>query len=246
MPDSILPNMAFLSRLAIGSQIHRARVEAGRSTRELAKLAGMSAKRLAALEAGEAEPALGELEALAHYLNVPIDDLMRDNTVDSDEPRKQPDFKMMAALRQRIIGARLKQARMERGESLKQSAESMGLTRAQLHSIEMGRRPLPVSRMLKLIKHYNITVDQLLDLGIGPVGEKQLRVMQHMRFDALPDDVKAFVTQPASLPYLQAAMHLSLLPREQVSSAAKVLNAISEMAAPANASTPATENSNVE
>jgi transcriptional regulator with XRE-family HTH domain len=235
--------MAFLNRLAIGSQIHRARVEAGRSTRELAKLAGIPSRRLAALEAGEAEPALGELEALAHILNVPIDDLMRDNVIDDDAPRKQPDFKMMAVLRQRIIGARLKQSRLDKGESLTDTAEALGLTRAQLHSIEMGRRPLPVSRMLKLIKHYNITVDQLLDLGIGPVGEKQLRVMQHMRFDVLPDDVKAFVTRPASLPYLQAAMHLSQLPKEQVSSAARVLSAISEMAERAESEAPAAASS---
>lgn len=235
MPDSSLPDMAFLNRLAIGSQIHRARMESGRSIRELAKLAGVSGKRLSALEAGEAEPSLGELEALAHYLHVPIEELMRDNDFGSDEPRRQPDFKTMAALRQRIIGARLKQARLEKNESLKQSAEAMGLTRAQLHNIEMGRRPLPVSRLLKLIKHYNITVDELLDLGIGPVGEQQLRMMQHTRFDALPEDVRDFVTKPASLPYLQAAMHLSQLPREQVSSAAKVLSAISEMAEPASA-----------
>ena len=113
--------------------------------------------------------------------------------------------------------------------SITETAESLGLTRAQLHSIEMGRRPLPVSRMLKLMEHYGIAADHLLDLGIGPVGEKQLRVMQHTRFDALPDDVKAFVTSASSLPYLQAAMHLSQLPKEQLSSAAKVLNAISEM-----------------
>lgn len=229
MPDSTLPDLSPLHRLAIGAQIRCTRMEAGRSVRDLAKLAGMSSKRLAALEAGEAEPALGEIEALAHYLNVPIDDLLRDNVIDNDEPAKQPDFKGMAVLRQRIIGARLKQARLDRGASITDTAAMLGLTRAQLNSIEMGRRPLPVSRMLKLIQHYDITVDQLLDLGIGPVGEKQLRVMQHMRFDALPDEVKTFVTSASSLPFLQAAMHLSQLPQEQLSSAAKVLNAISEM-----------------
>jgi transcriptional regulator with XRE-family HTH domain len=229
MPDSTLPDLSHLHRLAIGAQIRRARMESGRSTRDLAKLAGISSKRLAALEAGEAEPALGELEALAHFLNVPIDELMRDTVIDNDEPGRHPDFKRMAALRQRIIGARLKQARLDRGMSITETAEALGLTRAQLHTIEMGRRPLPVSRMLKLMEHYNISVDQLLDLGIGPVGEKQLRVLQHMRFDALPDDVKAFVMSAASLPYLQAAMHLSQLPKEQLSSAAKVLSAISEM-----------------
>jgi hypothetical protein len=75
------------------------------------------------------------------------------------------------------------------------------------------------------------------------VGEKQLRVMQHMRFDVLPDDVKAFVTRPASLPYLQAAMHLSQLPKEQVSSAARVLSAISEMAERAESEAPAAASS---
>lgn len=204
-------------------------MESGRSGRDLAKLAGISSRRLAALEAGEAEPALGELEALAHFLDVSVESLMRDDDPETDEPRKQPDFKMMSVLRQRIIGARLKQARLDRGLSITETSELLGLTRAQLHNIEMGRRPLPVSRLLKLIQHYDITVDQLLDLGIGPVGEKQLRVMQHMRFDALPDDVKAFVASASSLPYLQAAMHLGQLPKAQLKSAAKVLNTISEM-----------------
>lgn len=229
MPDSTLPDLSSLNRLAIGAQIRRARMESGRSTRDLAKLAGISSKRLAAMEAGEIEPALGELEAIAHFLDVSIESLLRDDDPETDEPRKQPDFKMMAALRQRIIGARLKQARLDRDLSITETADKLGLTRAQLHGIEMGKRPLPVSRLLKLIQHYDITVDQLLDLGIGPVGEKQLRVMQHMRFDALPEDVKAFVASASSLPYLQAAMHLSQLPKEQLNSAVKVLNAISEM-----------------
>lgn len=233
MPDSTLPDLSQLHHLAIGAQIRHARMESGRSVRDLAKLAGISSKRLAALETGETEPALSELEALAHFLNVPIDALLRDDDPATDEPGRQPDFKRMAALRQRIIGARLKQARLDRSLSITETAEALGLTRAQLHNIEMGRRPLPVSRMLKLNQYYGITVDQLLDLGIGPVGEKQLRMLQHARFDALPDDVKVFITSAASLPFLQAAMHLSQLPKEQLHSAARVLNAIGEMGEPA-------------
>ena len=226
MPDSPSLDTTPLRRLTIGRLIRNAREAAGRTQQDCARFAGISAKRLAAYEEGEREPDLTELEALAYFLNVPIQTLIYE-----EEARRLPQVRLnnlpaLMQLRTRVVGARLKQARMEKGESLKEAAQAIGLTSGQLNSYELGRRPMPMTLLEKAMAHFGLCLEQLLDLGIGPIGEAQLRLEQHTRFDRLPAEVRAFVTDPASLPHLQMAMHLSKLPASDLRSMARILRQI--------------------
>jgi transcriptional regulator with XRE-family HTH domain len=117
---------------------------------------------------------------------------------------------------------------MAHGESVKQVAEAVGLTRAMLNAYELGRRAVPITHIEKLIGHYGLRIDELLDLGIGQIGQAQLLAKQHAEFDGLPDDVKDFAGTSANLPYLQLAMHLSRMPKERLRAAAEVLGAVSD------------------
>ncbi|MCL6509608.1 MAG: transcriptional regulator [Anaerolineae bacterium] len=228
MPDSPSLDTAPLRRLTIGRLIRSAREAAGRSQKDCARFVGISVKRLAAYEEGEREPDFIELEALAHFLNVPIQALIYE-----EEAKRLPQVRVnnlpaLMQLRARVVGARLKQARMEKGESLKEAAQAIGLTGGQLNSYELGRRPMPITLLEKAMAHFGLRVEQLLDLGIGPIGEAQLRLEQHARFDRLPEEVRAFVTDPASLSYLQLAMHLSKMPAGDLRGMAKALRQITE------------------
>ncbi|MCS7054943.1 MAG: helix-turn-helix domain-containing protein [Thermoflexales bacterium] len=226
MPDS--PSDAAPPRRAvIGRLIRAAREAAGRSQKDCARFIGVSPKRFAAYEDGTHEPTFIELEALAYYLNVLPHSLIY------EEAERPPHVQVnelpaLMQLRSRVVGARLKQARMERGESLKSAAQAIGVTSSQLDAYELGRRPITVTLLERAMAHYHLRLEQLLDLGIGPFGESQLRLEQHTRFDALPADVREFVAAPDSAPYLQLAMHLHKLSPSDLRGFAQALRQITQ------------------
>lgn len=226
MPDPSPLDTAPLRRMTIGRLIRAAREAADRSQRDCARFIGVSAKRFAAYEDGTREPTFIELEALAHYLNVPVHALVYEESAERLPRIQINDLHTLMQLRSRVVGARLKQARMERGEPLKAAAKALGLTSGQLNAYELGRRPIGITLLERAVAYYGLRLDQLLDLGIGPIGESQLRLDQHARFDALPAEVRAFVTAPGAAPYLAFAMHLSKLPTDDLRGLAEALVAI--------------------
>ncbi|MFN4294406.1 MAG: helix-turn-helix domain-containing protein [Thermoflexales bacterium] len=228
MPDPSPLDTAPLRRMTIGRLIRAAREAAGRSQRDCARFIGVSSKRFAAYEDGTREPTFIELEALAYYLNAPVHALIYEEEAKRLPQAQVGNLQTLMQLRSRVVGARLKQARMERGESLKAAAQAMGLTGGQLNAYELGRRPIAITLLERAMAHYGLRLDQLLDLGIGPLGESQLRLERHMRFDALPDETRAFVTSPSAAPYLKLAMHLSKLSADDLRGLAKALRAIAE------------------
>lgn len=228
MPDSTSLDTAPLRLLTIGQLIRAAREAADRSLRDCAQFIGISPRRLAAYENGTREPSFIELEALAHYLDVPVSALLSEEGA-RQLPRLQVhDLKALMQLRARVVGARLRQARLEKGESLKVAAQALGLSAGRLNGYELGLRPLPITVLERAMAHYGLSVEQLLDLGIGPLGEAQLRRQHHSRFDALPDDVRNFIGRPSSLPFLRLAMHLSTMPRQELHGLTKVLRALTD------------------
>lgn len=62
-----------LRERAIGVLLRQARIEAGNSQEELAQTLGLDLERVADYELGKAEIPMGQLEAVADYLNVSLD-----------------------------------------------------------------------------------------------------------------------------------------------------------------------------
>lgn len=191
------------------------REASGYTPAQCARRAGLSLKRLLDCEAGQAELSLPELEALALVLGCSVQALV-------DEYHPLPNIgdaltdalPQWVHLRARIIGARLKQARLSRGESTKAVAAAVGITSAALNRYELGQ-PIPLLTLERLLQHYELPLDAVLDIGVGPIGEQQLRLAQHERFDALDAELRAFVCAPESLPFLRLAQRLSRLPLEE-------------------------------
>jgi len=232
MPDSPAIDAALLRRLTIGRLMRSAREAAGRSPKDCARALGISAQRLLAYEEGQREPSFAELEALAYYLDLPIQALLYEEAA-KRIVTKANDLPALAQLRTRMVGARLKQARLQRGESLKAAAQALGITSGRLNSYELGRLPIPITLLEKAVLHFGMSLEHVLDLGIGPIGEAQLRLAQHAQFDGLPQEMRAFVTSPAAQPYLQVAMHLSKMPADNLIGMARVLGQFAEARAAA-------------
>lgn len=224
MPEPTTLDTSALRRIAIGSLMRSARERAGRTPRECAAFMGVTPKRLADFEAGAREPSLVDLELLAHCLDVPVAALLSE-AVALPPRREISDLASVAQLRARIIGVRLRQARMDRRESLKEVAAATGLKASELNAFELGRRPAPITQLEKLVAHYGLSIDELLDLGIGQLGEAQLLAKQQAAFNALPDEVKAFAGGPDNAQFMRLAAHLSQMPREQLRAAAALLAA---------------------
>jgi len=142
--------MSFQAQIALrtrklGVLIRDARLAARRNITETAKAIGITAPLLRAYEEGRKAPSLPELEVLAYYLNLPIQHFWSSQALSDDPPRTAPlDLTRLATLRHRIIGALLRQKRMQANLSLKGLSAETGLPASRLTAYELGERPIPL------------------------------------------------------------------------------------------------------
>jgi len=227
MPEQ---NDSSARRRAIGLLIRRAREVAGKTRKDVAAYLGLSQAAITSIEEGKRDPSLPQVEVMAYYLRMPVAALLDEAASAAQMAwRAMIDIEEIQNLRAHIIGARLKQARQQKGETVKQAAQAVGLPPSRLSAYEMGERPIPITELEGLMAHLGLSWDNLLDVGIGPLGEAQLYHQQHAQFDALPSDVRAFVADPQALPYLRAAMRLRDLPAEQARAAGQALIELSHL-----------------
>ncbi len=238
MPDSdATPSLvnnatAIERRKTIGGLIRSIREIAGRKPKDIADFVGISAPALTGIETGEKEASLPQLEAVAYYLRVPVHTLLGMNTLATAE-KPPANLDEIIRLRGHIVGARLKQARMTRGESAHDTAEAVGLSSATLQSFEMGKKQPSITELEALMAHFTLTLDDMLDMGIGPLGEAQQLHQQRAQFDTLPAELRGFVCDPKSLPTLHLAARLRNLPPEQLKALSAAFGVLAEQAAAA-------------
>ena len=60
------------------------------------------------------------------------------------------------------LGEKLRQLRLERGESLTRVADATGISSSFLSLVETGRSDLTVARLVRLAAHYGVPVTDLL------------------------------------------------------------------------------------
>lgn len=225
-----MPESKEARRQKIGLLIRRARETAGRTRKDCAAVLGISQALLVSYEEGRREPSLPQVEALAYYLRVPVRVLLDENSAAALAAlRMNIDMGRIVEVRTHIIGARLRQARLDKGLALKEVAVPAGITSGKLAAYEVGARPVPITELEALASVLGLGTDGLLDVGVGALGEAQLAQEQHSQFEALPSDVRAFVADPRSLPYLRVAIRLSRLPAEDVRAAGQALVELSHI-----------------
>jgi transcriptional regulator with XRE-family HTH domain len=226
-----MPDSSDQRRKSIGLLLRRARETAGSTRKECAAFAGIAASLLIKYEDGEREPSLVELELLAHFLRIPVQSLLdADVSASITAPRVNFDVREVSKLRTNIIGTRLKQARLHANKTIEDIAATSDIHANLITAYETGQKPVPITELERLVTTLGITFDSLLDIGIGPLGESQLQHKRHAEFDALPDDIRSFVSARGSLPYLRIAMHLSRLPADELRNAGRSLIELSTFA----------------
>jgi transcriptional regulator with XRE-family HTH domain len=210
MTETIKEKLVLRNRI-IGLLLRNAREQAEKTKRECAAALGVSTSTIRAYEEGRKPLSLPELEVLAYLLDTPTAHFWeRDPELVPDE--ELVPLQEVLALRHRIVGALLRQARQEADVSQKELAQMLGCSAGRLSAYEYGERPIPLAELELLARYLHLPLEYFLDNQEGPVGEWHRHQEAWRRFQELPREMQEFVTQPINVRYLEVAMKLAQMP----------------------------------
>jgi transcriptional regulator with XRE-family HTH domain len=220
--------MAVKSKIAIRSKtlgllIRDARTTARRSVTECAQAIGIKAGIFRAYEEGRRAPSLPELEALVFFLNLPIDHFWsKEIKSDKPLPHEKLDMPRVLSVRQRKIGALLRQERMTASISIRHLAHETEISGARIKAYELGEHPIPLPELEALIKALGGRIESFFD-RTGPIGQWLMNEEAIRDFLELPLELRQFVAMPVNRPYLELAMKLSNMSKDKLRSVAEDL-----------------------
>jgi transcriptional regulator with XRE-family HTH domain len=205
-----------IQRKIRGVLLRQARTDAGKTLKECGEILGLSSSTVSAVEYGRRSFSLPELELLAYYLEVPLEHLLNDKVeAVNSSPKKIPGTENLA-LRHRIIGALLRQARQDQDLNQAELAKKIGITSGLLSRYELGQTPVPLEELEALSQALNLPLSHFLDEGIGSVGNQQRLEREWRQFLELPHEIRDFVLDSVNQNHIRLAMHLSDTPAEQL------------------------------
>jgi len=207
----------------LGVLIRDARLASRRSIKECAEAIGTKSGTFRAYEEGRKSPSLPELETLVYYLDLPIDHFWsREIKSNTPLPIEKLDLPKILSVRQRKIGALLRQERTNVSISIRNLAHQTGISGARIKAYELGERPIPLPELEVLVATLGERVETFFDRS-GPVGQWLMNEESIQNFLELPDDLRQFAAQPVNRPYLELAMKLSSMSKDKLRSVAEDL-----------------------
>ncbi len=193
----------------LGVLMRDARLASKKNLSDAAQAIGIPPADLEAYELGERAPSLPEVEFLAYYLGVPLNYFWGITAISEGGPQENKlQSQKLLEIRQKVIGALLRQAREQAGLSLQEAAEQVALTPEQLEMYELGHDLIPLPLLESLGSALNRPIYEFQDKH-GPAG---LQVSQQRVVDdflGLSPELQAFVSKPINRPYLELAQRLS-------------------------------------
>jgi transcriptional regulator with XRE-family HTH domain len=207
----------------LGVLIRDARLAARRNLSECAAVIGVTKGIFRSYEEGRRAPSLPELEILVYYLDLPIDHFWGKASIsDVLLPSEPLDLPRLVEVRQRMIGALLRQERNNSNLPIKTLTQETGISNGRIKSYELGERPIPLPELEVLLTALGGRVESFFDQS-GPIGQwmTDQKSMQH--FLELPKDLQSFVCQPVNRPYIELAIKLSTMSTDKLRSVAEGL-----------------------
>ena len=210
----------------LGALIREARMESGKSLKELAALIGTTSGTLSSYEHGRKGISLPELELLAFHLDL---SLRRFWPTDKPAPSSWANFNpvLLLSLRQRMIGARLKADREAADLNQRDLAKHTGISTAKLRAYENCERPVPIPDLEPLLAALGHTVDEYVDTQ-GPIGEWDGAKRAFEGLLQLPLDLQEFVSRPENHTYIRLAKQMSLVEVDRLRTVADVLHDLTQ------------------
>jgi transcriptional regulator with XRE-family HTH domain len=205
----------------LGVLMKEARLAARKTGKECAEAMGCLPAVFTAYELGQKSPSLPEIELLAYFLDVPPSHFWGDRSL-AETKTAAPSPAAVIRLRDRIIGAQLRQARIATKARLKAVAEAAGLSSSKLTAYELGEKAIPLPELEALVARLGLSLDDLLEAH-GRVGDWESTQQTVERFRRLSPDLRDFISQPANEGYLRLAQHISQMPTDKLRSLAESL-----------------------
>jgi transcriptional regulator with XRE-family HTH domain len=207
----------------LGVLIRDARLVARMTLPECAQLVGVTGGTLRAWEEGRRAPSLPELEVLAYSLHLPLHHFWSKQAMSDDAPQTDTmNLPVLIGIRQRLVGALLRQQRENTSLSLQALSEQSGISLVRLKAYEMGERPIPLPELESLIALLGGQIEAVFD-QTGPVGQWMSQQKAVQDFLQLSPELQNFVSKPVNRPYLDLAMKLSGMSTEKLRSLAEDL-----------------------
>lgn len=215
-----------IRRKMLGVLIRDARLNAARTIDECARLLNVQPELVESWEYGDASPTLPHLELLAYYLDVPVSHFWGQKTLESDKSAKGAVQNEYMALRNRMIGALLRQAREEEQLSYETVSEQSNIAVETLQHYEIGNLPIPMHELVILSGVVNRNMSFFLETS-SYVGEL-LRIREEWKhFVDLDPEVREFAANPLNIGFIKIAITFSQMSAEQLRKAAEGMLEIS-------------------
>lgn len=200
----------------LGLLLMDARLSAHKSLEECAQAIGISAETLQSYENGKSAPSLPEVEALAFYLDIPLEHFWgSESRSEMAANRALQQTARLNQIRQRMIGTTLRLMRSRQNIPLKDLAEQTSIPETQLRKYEAGEAAIPVPELEMITNAMEIRLEDLFDQH-GPIGSWRNQQLAAQKFLDLPPEMQSFICKPVNQPYLNLAMRLSDLSAEKL------------------------------
>lgn len=191
--------------------IYDARIASRRSLEETAHAIGIPVEQYQAYESGKNAPSLPELESLSLYFDIPLEHFWSSESLAEKKPSETIEQKeRLRQLRDRIIGASLRKARIGLNFSYAEVNAVTGISEDRLKKFETGELSISMPELELLCKVTDMRVEDFFDQR-GPIGKWRTQHIAIQKFLELPPEMQEFVCKPVNLPYITLAMKLSNL-----------------------------------
>lgn len=211
------PQSIAIRNRIIGILVKRARTSAGKDQRECAEFLGCSSYAYAQYERGTQGLSLPQLEALAYYLNVPVDSLWDDAVAPAEEMQEESlPLDQILLLRRKMLAVEFRQCRQAAGLSQGEMGELLGCSAHVVSQYEHGARDLPLAELELAAERCGHSLAQFMDEETIPLAQAEQQRRLFARLEELPPDVRDFVLKPTNALYLRIAMLLSSMKADQL------------------------------
>ena len=216
---------ARIKRKMLGVRIRSARMQVGLELDEAARHLAIPAEQLNDYELGMKESDLPELEALAKICQIPVSYFWSNG---AKSPDTEDNVDEAISIRRKMMGVILRQLREDAAQTPASTASAIRCTEAEINSYESGEQAIPLSRLEALATFFNVPLGHFLaepqQLSLSSSSDTaqstQLPAtrpnVQATNVPAdlawlteVPDDVKTFLADPASLLYLKLSVRLN-------------------------------------
>ena len=219
-----VPQAVDIRNKIVGTLVRQARLDAGKTQRECAEILGCSPSTFSYYERGHKGLALPEIEALACFLEVPLQALLDSSQALSQEQEEEPlPLSRLMQVRKKILAVQFRKCREEAGFSQEQMATLLDVSSYRVSQYEAADRQIPLAELEIAAGHCGRTLLDFVDEGNLPVGraEQDRRVLA--RLNELSPEVREFVLNPANRPYLRIALSLSAIKSDSLREIAETL-----------------------